>query len=62
VRSYILTSGAAAVLLALAHCARIFVEGTHLLGQPAFLLSTVASIGIALWALALLRRPSGRRS
>jgi hypothetical protein len=62
VRSYIVTTGAAAVLLALAHLARIFVEGTHLLGQPAFLLSTVASIGIAVWALALLRRPSGRRS
>ena len=59
-RSYVITTGAAALLLALAHLARIFVEGTHLLGQPAFLLATVASIGIGIWALLLLRKPSRR--
>jgi hypothetical protein len=41
---------------------RIFVEGTHLLGQPAFLLATVASVGIGIRVLLLLRKPSGRRS
>jgi hypothetical protein len=61
-RSYIVTTGAAAVLLALAHLARIFVEGTHLLGQPVFLLATVASVGIGAWALVLLRKLRGRRS
>ena len=56
-RRYIVTTGAAAVLLALAHIARIFVEGSHLLRQPAFLLATVASVGIGVWAFVLLRKP-----
>jgi hypothetical protein len=56
VRGYIVTTGAVAVLLALAHLARIFVEGPHLLRQPVFLLATVASVGIGVWAL-LLRKP-----
>ena len=50
-RSYIVTTGSAAALLALTHLARIFVEGSHLLHQPAFLLATVASVGIGVWAL-----------
>jgi hypothetical protein len=57
VRGYIVTTGAVAVLLALAHLARIFVEGPHLLRQPVFLLATVASVGIGVWALVLLRKP-----
>ena len=60
VRRYVLTTGTAALLLALAHLARILAEGTHLLGQPAFLLATLASIGIGIWAILLLRKPSGR--
>ena len=56
-RRYIVITGAAAVLLALAHLARIFVEGSHLLRQPAFLLATVASVGIGVWAFVLLGRP-----
>jgi hypothetical protein len=57
VRRYIVTTGAAAVLLAVAHLARIFVEGSHLLHQPAFLLATVVSVGIGAWAFVLLRSP-----
>jgi hypothetical protein len=45
------------VLLALALLAPIFVEGSHLLRQPAFLLETVASVGIGVWAFVLLRKP-----
>jgi hypothetical protein len=57
VRRYIVITGAAAVLLVLAHLARIFVEGSHLLRQPAFLLATVASVGIGVWAFVLLGKP-----
>jgi hypothetical protein len=57
VRRYVVTTGAAALLLALAHMARIFVEGSHLLRQPGFLLATVASVGIGVWGLVLLRKP-----
>jgi hypothetical protein len=57
VRRYVLTTGSAAVLLALAHLVRIFVEGSHLLRQPALLLATVASVGVGVWAFVLLGRP-----
>jgi hypothetical protein len=59
-RSYVVTTGAIAVLLVLAHLARIFVEGTRLLSEPDFVLATVASVGIGGWALVLLRKPGGR--
>lgn len=36
-RSYIVTTGAAFGVLALAHIARILDEGAHLVGQPIFL-------------------------
>jgi len=60
VRGYVLTTGPAALLLTLAHLARIIAEGTHLLGQPAFLLATLGLIGIGIWAVLVLRKPSGR--
>ena len=56
-RRYIVITGAAAVLLALAHLARIFLEGSHLLRQPAFLLATVASVSTGAWAFGLLWKP-----
>lgn len=59
-RGYVVTTGAAALLLALAHLARLLAEGTHLLGQPAFLLATAVSMGIGIWAVVLLRKPRGR--
>lgn len=57
-RSYLLTSGAVFGLLALAHVARVFVEGTYLIGEPIFLTLTVVSLALCAWAFALWRRLS----
>jgi hypothetical protein len=57
-KAYIVTTGAAFGLLALAHIARIFQEGAHLITEPIFLLTTVGSVGICVWAIIILRQPS----
>lgn len=55
-RSYVLTSGAVFGLLALAHVARVFVEGTYLIREPIFLTLTVVSLALCAWAFVLWRR------
>jgi hypothetical protein len=56
VRAYLVTTGAAFALLALAHVARLFDEGTHLVREPIFLLTTIAAIGVCVWAVLLLKQ------
>jgi hypothetical protein len=56
VKSYIVTTGTAFGLLALAHVARVFAEGAHLMGEPVFLVATAGSAAISVWAVVLLRR------
>jgi hypothetical protein len=56
VKSYIVTTGIAFALLALAHFARMLEEGAHLIREPAFLVTTVGSTCICVWAVVLLRR------
>ena len=55
-KKFLLIAGTAFALLALAHLARIVLEGAHLLREPVFVLTTVISIGLCTWALRLLRR------
>src|SRR5215469_634365 len=55
-RAYIVTTGAAFGLLTLAHIARMFVEGAHLITQPVFLLTTVGSASVCVWAIILLKK------
>jgi hypothetical protein len=52
---YIVTTGAAFGLLALAHIARLFEEGAHLITRPVFLLTTVGSASVCAWAMILLK-------
>ena len=54
-KAYIAVTGAVFGLLALAHIARLFAEGAHLLTEPFFLVTTGVSIGACVWAIALLR-------
>lgn len=54
-RAYIITTGAVFVLLFLAHIARIFAEGWHVVMNPWFVLTTAAAGGLSLWALRLLK-------
>jgi len=58
VKVYIVTTGAAFALLALAHLVRIISEGAHLLREPFFLLSTVIAAAFFAWAIVLLKRMS----
>jgi hypothetical protein len=55
-KSYIVTTGGAFGLLALAHMARMFDEGAHLIGEPVFLLTTVGSVAVCVWAIVLLKK------
>jgi len=52
----IVTTGAAFGLLTLAHIARMFEEGAHLITQPVFLLTTVGSASVCEWAIILLKK------
>jgi len=56
VKAYIVTTGAAFGLLALAHIARMFEEGAHLLTEPVFLITTVGSASVSAWAIILLNK------
>ena len=54
--AFITTAAVAFGLVTLAHMARVAVEGVHLLKQPVFLITSVASFCIFVWAVILLRR------
>ena len=55
-RAYVMTTGVAFALLALAHVWRLAVEGWGPLANPFFILTTLIATGLALWSLRLLRR------
>ena len=55
-RAYLLTTGSAFALLTAVHIWRIAVEGTHLLGDPMVILTTILGATLAAWAFVLLRR------
>lgn len=55
-RTYIIISGVLFALIAVAHVARVVLEGPHLLRQPVFDVATALAIGVALWAFRVLRR------
>jgi len=55
-KAYIVTTGAAFGLLTLAHIARMFEEGAHLIKQSVFLLTTVGSASVRVWAIILLKK------
>jgi hypothetical protein len=57
-KSYIMTTGAAFGLIALAHIVRIFAEGAHLITEPLFLFTTVGSVSICVWAIVILKQPT----
>ncbi len=55
-KAYFATTGIVFFLLAVAHVARVFVEGTHVLTEPIFVLTSIASIVIFIWAVVMFRR------
>ena len=50
VRAYVIATGAIFGLITLAHVWRVYEEGTRLLTQPGFILTTLLSAGLCLWA------------
>ena len=61
-KAYVATTGAAFGLLVLAHVARLFAEGTPVLREPIFLVTTAGTLGACVWAIMLIKRLSNRRS
>jgi hypothetical protein len=56
VRCYVIATGIAFALIFIAHIARLFAEGLWLLREPMFIVTSVLSLGLAIWALVLLTR------
>jgi hypothetical protein len=55
-KAYIITSGAIFGLLAIAHLLRIAMENRHLATDPGYILITLASAALCVWAWRVLRR------
>lgn len=53
---YVMTTGIAFGLLALAHVARVVLEGAHVAKSPIFVVTTIGSIALCIWALLLVKR------
>ncbi|MGH9932638.1 MAG: hypothetical protein ACREA9_25825 [Pyrinomonadaceae bacterium] len=55
-KAYVITTGAVFGLLTVVHLLRIVMENRRLATDPAYVLITVASAALCIWALYLLRR------
>ena len=59
-RAYIITTGIVFALLVVMHVWRVIAESHALVSDPHFLILTVLSAALSIWAFTLLRRrPSG---
>jgi hypothetical protein len=57
-KAYVVVTGAVFGLLTLAHLLRIMEEGSHLVTDIGWVLITVASASLCIWAFRLLWRSS----
>jgi hypothetical protein len=57
-KAYVITTGAVFGLVTVAHLLRIVTEDPHLATDPVYILITVASAALCIWALYVLRRPN----
>ena len=57
-KAYIVTTGIVFALLFAAHIARVAVEGSYVLKEPIFFLTTIASLALVAWAAVLSFSPS----
>jgi hypothetical protein len=56
-RCYVIATGIVFFLMFLAHLVRLFAEGPGILHKPLIVLTTVLSLGLAIWAAVLTKRP-----
>jgi hypothetical protein len=61
-KPYIVTTGIIFGLLLISHVARVVVEGTHLIREPIFLLTTIASGAVFIWAITLFVKSMKHKS
>ncbi|HSS21043.1 MAG TPA: hypothetical protein VLL54_13295 [Pyrinomonadaceae bacterium] len=54
-KAYVITSGLIFGLLTIAHILRAVMEGRHVLTEPVFILFTLLSAALAIWAWRVLR-------
>jgi len=57
-KAYVITTGALFGLITVMHLLRIVMENPHLATEPVYILLTVASAALCVWALYILRRLS----
>ena len=57
-KAYIVTTGVIFGLITVAHIMRFVMEGSHLATEPVFILLTLLSAALCVWAWQLLRRLS----
>jgi hypothetical protein len=59
-RAYVAVTGVIFLFMFAAHVARVFAEGPAILHEPIIIVTTLLSVGFAVWALLLLiGRPRG---
>jgi hypothetical protein len=59
VKAYIIITGVIFAGLTVAHLLRVITENAHLAREPLFMIITVLSAGLSLWAVLILRRLKG---
>lgn len=57
-RAYVLITGLVFALIVGAHASRLFAEGFRLLKEPVFVVTSVLSVALAVWAWRLFCQPS----
>jgi hypothetical protein len=55
-RAYLITTGTVFGLITIAHISRIILENPHLAVEPWYILLTLLSAGLCVWAFRLLWR------
>jgi hypothetical protein len=58
-RCYIAATGIVFALMFVAHVVRVFAEGAQILGEPIIIVTSIASLGLVIWAAYLLFRKPG---
>jgi hypothetical protein len=59
-KAYVITTGAVFALLTLAHVWRVAAEGLHPLANPWFVVTTLLTAALSMWAGWLFRTRFGR--
>ena len=54
-KAYLITTGLVFGLITVAHVWRVFAEGSHLATDPVFVVLTLVSAGLCIWAFRLLK-------